>query len=502
MSTRGKISTREPFDVAIVGAGLSGMTAALLLANDGYRVALLEAHTTCGGCAGYFRRGDFFFDVGATTFISFQPGGVGQRLAQQVGLSDLPLAPIETYTLCLPDRRVPISSQHWARSWSESFPELGEGGVRFFESLGQQADRIWNLACQIPSLPLSRPRDLVRCLSAIRPSHIPSIPHFFTRFGEHLKPFSPLPEAMVGAFNMLLQDTTQNGIEQTPTAYALLGLTLMRHGLFRPRGSTRELWQRLTTNFTDSGGALLKKHPVERILRSGDGFEIEFSRKQLHPIKATRVISAIPVWNTHRLAPELFGAKLDPFLSRRRDLDGAFALYLGVRDFGLPQKALHYQVLGEIGAELSDGNNFLISLSGANESAAPAGFRSVTISCHSEPRQWETLPCEQRQLLGSRIVERFLSGAERLFPGFREAIVDEHFYPASPLTYARFTRRYRGMAGNQALTRSNSMWNAIPRYFGEENFLQIGDTGFPGAGTVACMVSGFNAYKDVKNHWF
>ena len=70
-------------DVAVIGAGMSGMTSALLLANEGIDVVLIEAHSEPGGCAGFFRRGPFSFDVGATTFISFQEGGIGAAAGQE-----------------------------------------------------------------------------------------------------------------------------------------------------------------------------------------------------------------------------------------------------------------------------------------------------------------------------------------------------------------------------------------------------------------------------------
>lgn len=500
---RGGTGRIEHFDVAVVGAGVSGMTAALLLANDGARVALLDAHTAPGGCAGFFRRGEFSFDVGATTFISFQDGGIGHRLLSRLGLDDPPLKRIDRYVLDLPDRQVPIPwrSGEWAGAWAGAFPELGAEGRRFFDDLARTAADYWRVACGLPSLPLRRFRDVARSLNAVPPSAVPSLRWFFSPFRDFLRRYD-LPEspALRGAVNMLLQDTTQAPLEEVPAPYAFLGLTLMSHGLFRPVGGARGLWGYLLDAFRRAGGDFRKKHELTRVDRRSGGWELHFSRGKA-PVRCERLVSAIPVWDTHRIAPHLFRGRLDPFLERRERLDSAFGLFLGVRDVFAADAPRHVQVLRRFDECLSDGNNFLVSVSEPGDVGyAPEGFRSVTISTHTDPYEWERLDEAGRREKGHRIVESFLEGAEGVFPGFREAIVPRHFYPASPRTYGRFTRRYMGMAGNQPLALHNANLRAIPNSFGTPNFVQIGDTTFPGAGTVACMLSGFNAYRDCMGH--
>ena len=54
--------------VAVVGAGLSGLSAALYLAGDGHRVALLERDLVPGGRNGLLERDGFRFDTGPVVF--------------------------------------------------------------------------------------------------------------------------------------------------------------------------------------------------------------------------------------------------------------------------------------------------------------------------------------------------------------------------------------------------------------------------------------------------
>jgi phytoene dehydrogenase-like protein len=76
-------------DVAVIGGGIAGMATAARLQARGLATAVFEAHGQPGGCAGFFRRRGFAFDVGATTLVDFQPGGVGGELLADVGLGPL-----------------------------------------------------------------------------------------------------------------------------------------------------------------------------------------------------------------------------------------------------------------------------------------------------------------------------------------------------------------------------------------------------------------------------
>ena len=54
---RTKSVVPEQVDVAIVGAGLGGLTAGAFLAQRGLRVAIFDQHYVAGGCCTQFARG-------------------------------------------------------------------------------------------------------------------------------------------------------------------------------------------------------------------------------------------------------------------------------------------------------------------------------------------------------------------------------------------------------------------------------------------------------------
>ena len=52
-------------DVIVIGAGISGLTAAALLAKKGFYVTVVDAQFKPGGSCGIFKRKDVGFEQGA-----------------------------------------------------------------------------------------------------------------------------------------------------------------------------------------------------------------------------------------------------------------------------------------------------------------------------------------------------------------------------------------------------------------------------------------------------
>lgn len=55
--------------VVVVGAGISGLATAALLAKDGYEVTVLEKNSFLGGRASFFTEGGYFFDKGPSWYM-------------------------------------------------------------------------------------------------------------------------------------------------------------------------------------------------------------------------------------------------------------------------------------------------------------------------------------------------------------------------------------------------------------------------------------------------
>src|SRR5215469_1768131 len=132
------------YDVAVVGAGIAGMSTAARLQARGLSTITFEAHGQPGGCAGFYRRQGFAFDVGATTLVDFAPGGVGAELVATIGMDPIEGQALPGYVAWLPDRTVTLYRDHatWA---AERLRALGDTPAHraFWRFLDRLAKVFW-----------------------------------------------------------------------------------------------------------------------------------------------------------------------------------------------------------------------------------------------------------------------------------------------------------------------------------------------------------------------
>jgi phytoene dehydrogenase-like protein len=291
---------------------------------------------------------------------------------------------------------------------------------------------------------------------------------------------------LVGLLSMLVEDTVHSTVVEAPLINAALGITIRGAGLTRAHGGMRGFWRTFTRRYRQLGGELRLACTVEDVAgREGD-FVLTTSRGT---VRAARLACAVPAEIAHRIGPPGVAAALAPFL--RRDTDahgGAVVVTLGVpEEEVMGQSFTHHQLLQRYDAPLGNGNNMFVSVSAPGDyESAPVGYRAVMISTHCELGAWEGLTADRYQQQKHALGEQLAGLARRVYPDLgRHAAV---FDVGTPLTYARYTRRPRGAVGGIRLTGRNANQHAIPHELGVHGFWMVGDTTWPGLGTVACVL--------------
>lgn len=174
--------------VAIVGAGIGGLTAAALLAHRGYQVQVLEQALVPGGCASTFKRKGFTFDVGATQVAGLEPGGIHHRIFSELEIEIPAATPCDpACAVFLPGETEPINvwrdQERWQAERQRQFP----GSDRFWQLLANLFRYSWAFQSRDPVLPPRNLWDLWQLTKAVRPDTILTLPYTFLTVGDALR---------------------------------------------------------------------------------------------------------------------------------------------------------------------------------------------------------------------------------------------------------------------------------------------------------------------------
>ena len=473
------------YDVAVVGAGIAGMATATRLQAAGLRTLVLEAHGTPGGCAGFFCRAGFAFDVGATTLVDFEPGGVGGELLATIGMPPLDADVLPGYIAWLPDRNVTLHRD--AALWTdERLRALGDTAAHralwaFFDHL---AAVFWRASRRGVRLPIRTAADAVQAARALGLRHLPLARYLRWTVGDALNARGLRHDKPLRALlSMLIEDTVHATLEQAPLLNGVLGVTIRGAGLTRARGGMRGFWRRFAAHYRSLGGQLRLGTAVTGVRGQAGNFNLDTRRG---PFQAQRVVCALPAQITARLGPPEVEEALRPYLDRdQRGWGGAIVVFLGVPERDVAGQCFtHHQVLETYDAPLGDGNNMFISVSAPDDrESAPAGHRAMMISTHCDLPAWQGLSEPDYARRKQEAGERLLRLARRVYPNLASRpVVCE---VATPRTFERFTRRPQGAVGGVRLSLQNANQHAIPHDVGVPGFWLCGDTTWPGLGTVA-----------------
>ncbi len=468
------------------------MATAARLAVRGQRVVVLEAHRAIGGCCGYFRRCGFAFDVGCTTLVDYRPEGVGGRLMAEIGLSDSLLEHLPGYRAWVGHESIELHAdvERWRAERARAL-----GNTPHHRKLWALLDDLANafsLAAQRGArMPLRSVPDLLAAAQSMPLRHWPLLRFLHWTLADAVSWAGLDADERLRAFMaMVVQDTVHSEPANAPLVNSSLGLAI-RGAIARPRGGMFGFWRAFEARAVDLGVELQTSATVQTIADCSRGergrFRLTTSRGE---IVADVVVCALPIWDAARLGPPRVARALRPWCERdASSLGGAALLTMGVPEEEVGgHKFTHHQFLPEPAAPLGDGNNCFLSISSpGDEDSAPAGERAVMISTHVDIEKWpEGMSPKEYAEAKQRLGDRLLSIVRVAYPGLGQRA--KWLAVASPRTYAKFTRRHRGSVGGIRLTLRNSNQHAVPNNIGVEGWIQVGDTTWPGLGTMACAI--------------
>jgi phytoene dehydrogenase-like protein len=388
----------------------------------------------------------------------------------------------------LPDRTV-VLHRDPERWHAERLRGLGDTPAHraFWELLDELARVFWAASRRGVKLPLQNVGDVIRAVQAMGLRNTPQAWHLVHTLGWALRRHGLREERpLVGLLSMLVEDTAHATVDRAPLINAALGITIRGAGLTRACGGMRGFWQAFGGHYRRLGGELRLGCAVQRI----DGQRGYFRLSTAHgTVRAPNVVCAVPSELAARIGPPSVAEALAPSLRRDAEAQGgAIVVCLGVPEHEVAGQAFtHHQLLQAYDAPLGNGNNMFVSVSAPGDTeSAPEGYRSVMISTHCELGPWEWLSPQCYEAKRQRTGELLIGLARRVYPELgRQPVVCQ---VGTPRTYERFTGRPRGAVGGLRLSLRNANQLAVPHHIGVPGYWLVGDTTWPGLGTVACVL--------------
>ncbi|GAA5528078.1 FAD-dependent oxidoreductase [Herpetosiphon gulosus] len=495
------------YDLIVIGAGIAGLSAAALLANDGYRVLVLEAHIEPGGCASSYQRkrpnGEhYIFDVGATVFAGFRPGGAHYWLGQKLGLT-WPIRPLNpAMQVWLPDLRVTRwGDERWIAERQRLCPSQAWEAEQFWREQERLAEVAWRFAGRMPPMPPESLADLGQLATTIRPEMLNLLPAL-PRTVKHALNRHKVDDRRIRAFiDGQLLISAQSSHAECAWLYGAVALDLARIGTYYVEGGAWNLAKTLEQALLKVGGEIRYRQKVSQI-QTDRGQVVGVTTEQGERFRAKQVIANTTVWDLAELIDQ------PPSWMLRRTIKavpqgwGAATLYLGIDEAAIPQGlAEHHQIIANYDQALGEANSVFISLHPADDSSrAPAGQRAMTISTHTDVGRWwhwrQTDPARYR-VEKIAMAERMLDTVTLAMPAIRHHIRYQQI--GTPVSFARYTQRKRGMVGGLPQWRSISgLLSLGPQAARINGLWLVGDSTFPGQSTAAVTQSAIQVYQKIR----
>ncbi|MEM9068046.1 MAG: NAD(P)/FAD-dependent oxidoreductase [Myxococcota bacterium] len=474
----------ERYDLAVLGAGFGGLSAALTAAERGAKVVLLEQLRYPGGCASTFTRRGARFESGATLFSGFGPGQLFDRWIAQhripVAFDALdPLIELRAPGFAL---AVPPSRDVFVDRLSALDGVPGDAAARFFEEQKTVADALWALFDDPSLLPPLSARALVTHLRRV-PRYLPLLRHL----GRSLDPMRRRHglqdcEPLRVYLDAVCQITVQASSADVEAPFALAATDYCFRGTGHVHGGIGELAWGLTRAFERLGGHLRMSDRVKGLARVSEGWQVD-ARKG--PLLADRVVANLTPHALRRLLGVEQGthARLDRMA---RDVEsgwGAAMLYLVLEpNADLPPAAHHLELVADAGAPFAEGNHIFLSISAADEDRSDEGGRTVTVSTHVP--MGHTDPAAYFAGVQARMRETLRLRAPEVAAAIR------HEMTASPRTFERFTGRDFGYVGGIPRRRGLGQYRGLWPSPIAPSLWMVGDSVFPGQSTLATALGG------------
>ena len=483
------------YDVIVIGGGLSGLTAASLLAKRQLKVAVIDKSYNPGGSCGVFKRGSVTFDNGAAMLYGFGPHGFNAHRFVFNCLEE-PIDVIQhemLYTVVFKGHRIPFwqDVDKFADELSKVFPSEAANIHRFYRDMSAMYQHIMVESPSYSTTDETDPKEGLKKLLKHPVSYAKFLGYLNKSAKSLLSKYFSDPE-IFKFFDKLTSTYCYATVEEAPAVLAAV-MFVDNHigGSYYPAGSTLFLPGKLEKVIEENGGDMLLEREVTSILFE-DGKPAGVKLDDGSQLYASNLIYAGTVWN-------LYEKLIDPAYTTEARRNWAknmvptypsVVLYSVVDRNIIPQDTQPIEMLVGNPDQLdeSEVTAYILSI---DDRTLCADDEHTVLAIGPTFENWATSDPETYQKMKRNEEARLIAVLEKRFPNFSSAV--RYAEVATPKTIERYTLKNGGAVAGPKQMLGQHMFRRLHTRSEWDNLFCCGESTVMGTGTPTVTTSGLSA---------
>lgn len=483
------------YDVIVIGGGLSGLTAASLMAKRDLKVAVIDKGYQPGGSCGIFKRKHVTFDLGSAMLYGFGEEGFNAHRFVFNCLEE-PIDMIRhdlLYCVNFKGKRIKFHQDidMFVQELSEVFPGEKHNIKRFYHDMLTMYRHVMIENPTYNSADETDPKIALKSMLRHPLSYIRFLSYLNKSAKSLLTGYFKDPE-IFKFFDKLTSTYCYATVEESPAVMAAV-MFVNNHvgGSYYPAGSTVFLPGKLEKVIEEHGGDMYPSKEVVSILFK-DGKPCGVKLDDGSELFANDIIYSGTVWN-------LYGKLIDPSYSTAKKRDWAksqeptypsVVLYAVVDRKSIPDETAPIEMLVGNPDKLDESEVTLYILS-IDDKTLCAEDEHTIVAIGPTFERWDNLDKETYLQKKEKEQERLIAVMGKRFPGITSSV--RYAEVATPQTIERYCLKNGGAVAGPKQMLGQHMFKRLHTRTEWSNLFCCGESTVMGTGTPTVTTSGISA---------